>query len=552
MIGICCRYVPNRQVAEDLAQDAFIKAIENSGSFKGTGNFESWMRRIVVNVALHYLRDQKKEIYLDDWIDNHSLVQESPNDNTEENSIDKAYFTEIELLDTINSLPEHHRLVFNMYVIDKFTHAQIGEELGISPGTSKSHLARARKTLKKLLYQKSSEKSDNKKINRVLILLVFPPQLQFVDRLYQRSFVSFEIQPQKPNTLNSLSFNNASLPVFKPLITSFKYYLIGGILGGTISVIIYITLLQTEKININETKIANEKQEKNVLNRFELSKDTLLKIFDLKTATIQPDSIILNSNLKKTDSMKKINQITALLLIAPGIVLDSQCQVKYENISEHSIYYKNLALSEFDNLVNSTATIRRELIEEKNDEKFKTDVYTTNRLSIIKDGIEIEPDTNGQDILSRKNRGKDIENSFVYQSQKYGIDYCNLANESIGNLSKWEIDLFCCGNEDFYGSGSKASIQTLVYFNIKSNNREQLNKGTYTFTNEPVVNRKEMTFHGSITLGSNIQELKITGGEFNIDYFQEQIIINFILKVNQGKRLSGYYRGPYKSFVRKN
>ena len=158
MIGICYRYVANRQVAEDLAHDAFISAIKNSGSFKGKGKFEAWLRRIVVNVALQYLRDQKKKKVFDNWMLNKNAEMETPYDITSEDITTQADFSKEELLDAANSLPEHHRLVFNLYVIDRFTHEQIGEELGISPGTSKSHLARARKKLREILYKKATEK----------------------------------------------------------------------------------------------------------------------------------------------------------------------------------------------------------------------------------------------------------------------------------------------------------------------------------------------------------------------------------------------------------
>ena len=144
LIGICYRYTKNYPLSEDLAHDAFLKAIDKAGTFKGSGQFEAWLRRIVVNHTLQYLRDRKKDPPLVD-----SMPDLIAPETIEENShpSKSMSFTIPELIDTIDQLPEHHRLVFNLYVMEEFTHSQIGDELGISEGTSKSHLARARKKL---------------------------------------------------------------------------------------------------------------------------------------------------------------------------------------------------------------------------------------------------------------------------------------------------------------------------------------------------------------------------------------------------------------------
>src|SRR5690554_784328 len=136
MIGICYRYVVVKQIAEDLAHDAFLIAMEKYSGFKGIGSFNAWLRRITVNVALQYLRDKKKENRIDNFLLNEKFYWEN-NDKVDKELLSTQYnFSEQELLKVINLLPEHHRLVFNLYVIDNFTHAQIGEILNISPGTS--------------------------------------------------------------------------------------------------------------------------------------------------------------------------------------------------------------------------------------------------------------------------------------------------------------------------------------------------------------------------------------------------------------------------------
>lgn len=106
LIGACYRYTRNYPLSEDLAHDAFLKAIDKYGTFEGKGKFEAWLRRIVVNHTLQYLRDRKKELHLDDLMTGHE-----PPDPTEENidPIASMAFTSDELIHTIDQLPDQHR-----------------------------------------------------------------------------------------------------------------------------------------------------------------------------------------------------------------------------------------------------------------------------------------------------------------------------------------------------------------------------------------------------------------------------------------------------------
>lgn len=134
---------------------------------------------------------------------------------------------------------------------------------------------------------------------------------------------------------------------------------------------------------------------------------------------------------------------------------------------------------------------------------------------------------------------------FIYQRKKYPLDFCIIANESFNNISKWEIDLTCCDYHNYYGSKDDNAIKTLVYFSLKSKSNEQLSKGTYMFTKEHLTTRKEMTFSGSIKIGSD--EIDISDGEINVDYFEEEIIVKFNLKIDKKKSILGNYYGIYKT-----
>lgn len=160
MIGLCYRYVPDRETAEDLAHDAFLRAMESADTLKVAESFDHWLTRITVNTAVTHLRE-KARMPVDRQ--GHSL-EELPDldgDISPENMLEairQAEFTQEEIVEAIAQLPEHHRTVLNLYVFEKRTHRQIADLLGISPNTSKSHLMRARKELQIILFQKSKRK----------------------------------------------------------------------------------------------------------------------------------------------------------------------------------------------------------------------------------------------------------------------------------------------------------------------------------------------------------------------------------------------------------
>jgi len=145
--GICLRYLKNREEAEDLLTQGFVKIFNKIGQFKGAGSFEGWMKRIMVNECLNHLRKQRI-LYAD--VEIHNLSNE-PNYNMTEQNLNAE-----ELLKLIQELPAGYRTVFNLYAIEGYSHQEIADMLNISEGTSKSQLSRARKIL-----QNNLKKIDN-------------------------------------------------------------------------------------------------------------------------------------------------------------------------------------------------------------------------------------------------------------------------------------------------------------------------------------------------------------------------------------------------------
>lgn len=144
MFGICYRYVKNPMEAEDILVTAFTKIFERIEQFKGEGSFEGWVRRIIVNESLTFLR-KARSMYVE------ADLEEA--DRTPDYDNISDHLEAEDLLNMIQQLPAGYRVVFNMYAIDGYSHKEIAEHLGISENTSKSQLSRARVYLQRMLIE---------------------------------------------------------------------------------------------------------------------------------------------------------------------------------------------------------------------------------------------------------------------------------------------------------------------------------------------------------------------------------------------------------------
>lgn len=142
LFGVCLRYSPNKAEAEDNLQDSFITIFKKVGQFKDKGSFEGWMKRITVNTVLQKYRKQRVFNLKDE-----NRIEEEADDEVETSQVPLDF-----LLKCIQELPDKYRMVFSMYVLDGYSHKEVAEMLGISDGTSKSNLARARGILKKKVH----------------------------------------------------------------------------------------------------------------------------------------------------------------------------------------------------------------------------------------------------------------------------------------------------------------------------------------------------------------------------------------------------------------
>ena len=142
MLSVCVRYVADRETAKDLLQEGFIKLYTKIDTYSGTGSFEGWIRRIFVTTALEYLR-QKNALNQSVNIEDYSnLIADSEPTILEKISAN-------DLMECIAGLPDGYRTVFNLYAIEGYTHAEIGDMLAINESTSRSQFMRARNILQK-------------------------------------------------------------------------------------------------------------------------------------------------------------------------------------------------------------------------------------------------------------------------------------------------------------------------------------------------------------------------------------------------------------------
>lgn len=136
MLSVCRQYSKDLHHAEDVMITAFMKVFTNLKNFEHKGSFEGWIRRIMVNECISYIRAQKKVSFLED-----EQYKESGFNGIESNfNVDEIQFL-------VDSLPDGYKMIFNLYAIEGYKHQEIAEMLGISEGTSKSQLSHARKML---------------------------------------------------------------------------------------------------------------------------------------------------------------------------------------------------------------------------------------------------------------------------------------------------------------------------------------------------------------------------------------------------------------------
>jgi RNA polymerase sigma factor (sigma-70 family) len=240
LLGICRRYIADLQNAEDIVQDSFITAIQKNHQLKDEKAIFGWLKKIVVNNALQFIRKTSKDSFITtepSEIPDNTFTEMTTSAIDEKKHIFAYDFTREELLQSIDSLPSHHKSVFNLYYIENYSHAEISSLLEIPVNTSKSHLMRAKKSIQNYLVTHFvNNETPKNKTAQLFVFFGFGGLLWAQN--FQNKFSDFTISPSKnfeiPVNINSntISFSqNKNLWKQKAAIaTTFLIIIVGFIL----------------------------------------------------------------------------------------------------------------------------------------------------------------------------------------------------------------------------------------------------------------------------------------------------------------------------------
>ncbi|MDP9048646.1 MAG: RNA polymerase sigma factor [Bacteroidota bacterium] len=144
MLAVCMRYAHDKDEAQDILQEGFIKMFNNVHKYRGEGNLEGWIRRIMVHCAISRYRKLRPMVLVEDFPEENGSLNNSYNDHGLEVK---------DLLKMIQKLPETYRSVFNLYAVEGYSHQEIGKTLGMTELLSRTTLHRARNILKDMIGQ---------------------------------------------------------------------------------------------------------------------------------------------------------------------------------------------------------------------------------------------------------------------------------------------------------------------------------------------------------------------------------------------------------------
>lgn len=152
MMAVCLRYMSDRDTAQEVLQEAFLKVFDKLEVFDFKGSLEGWIRRIVANTAIDALRKAKRNPFLSDL--DTDFKQAGRDELVEQEELDLLGLKAEVAMEAISKLSPAYRTVFNLFVLEDCSHKEIANLLGISEGTSKSNLAKAKMNLQRILTEK--------------------------------------------------------------------------------------------------------------------------------------------------------------------------------------------------------------------------------------------------------------------------------------------------------------------------------------------------------------------------------------------------------------
>lgn len=211
LLGVCSRYFQDKEKAEDAMHESMIIIFSKITQYRNEGSFEGWLKRITINKCIEIIRKEK-------WFSEIDNLQNEPIETEEEilstkDKILNSGLSQTDILNALQELPDGFRTVFNLYAIEGLKHKEIAQMLGISEGTSKSQLNRAREKLQKLLISKCEAQTKEKE-ERVTILaglfIMNNDSHSYLDQWMKSSLESIQVTPANVRPLEEMIPNVAS------------------------------------------------------------------------------------------------------------------------------------------------------------------------------------------------------------------------------------------------------------------------------------------------------------------------------------------------------
>lgn len=271
LYGICLRYTKNETIAEDLLHEGFIKIYDKIGQFKYKGSFEGWLKRLMVNTALMYIRAKSKTSFEKEFeeINENQILDLDEKPEIDEGNVKSVVtnteFSDDEIQKAVSELPNGYRLVFNMYAIEGLKHKEIANKLNISINTSKTQLIRARKQLQTKLYdlaiEKEKKKRNKEKIIIASIIPIMSKKLSYIDKIAKSNLSNRKVSPSlnwdkfSETLLSKSSIINTNIQVGSNFVQKFV-----SILGSKVTIItgIIVTSSIGTFVVLNQTENSNE------------------------------------------------------------------------------------------------------------------------------------------------------------------------------------------------------------------------------------------------------------------------------------------------------
>jgi RNA polymerase sigma factor (sigma-70 family) len=150
MFNVCLRYARDREEAQDMVQEGYIRVFKNIHQYDHQGSFEGWVRKVMVTTAINYFRKNNLRS-ITDYVDSEILLTMGNHDDVMEDSHSVSQLKANDLLAIIQKLPPVYKMVFNLNAIEGYTHKEISEMMGINESTSRSNLAKARAKLQEMI-----------------------------------------------------------------------------------------------------------------------------------------------------------------------------------------------------------------------------------------------------------------------------------------------------------------------------------------------------------------------------------------------------------------